>query len=214
MHNSQLENEMKNLIKIKEAIIVEGKYDKIRLESLIDGLIIPTDGFRIFKHPEKQAMLRRLAEKCGLLILTDSDSAGFIIRNFIHGIVPSNQIKHAYIPDILGKEGRKDAPSKEGKLGVEGMETSALLAALRTAGINRPAGCAATPPQEGNKSITKTMLFEDGLSGGKGSKELRRKLLSHLNLPENMTANAMLDVINALLTAEEYREIVSTLLKS
>lgn len=200
-------------IRIKEAVIVEGKYDKIRLVSMIDALIIPVNGFNLFKNEENQTMLRQLAERRGLLILTDSDSAGFMIRNFIRGIVPAEHLKHAYIPDVLGKEKRKSSPSKEGKLGVEGMETAALTAALRTAGV----ACGADGGDENRPAenkITKAMLIEDGLSGGQSSRELRRMLLSRLRLPEKMTANAMLSVLNALLTVDEYRDIVAEIVSS
>ncbi|MCL2487013.1 MAG: DUF4093 domain-containing protein [Oscillospiraceae bacterium] len=199
-----MRDKMVSKIKVNEVVVVEGKYDKIRLESLIDGLIIPTDGFGIFKRPEKQAMLRQLAGRRGLLILTDSDSAGFMIRNFLRGIVPKERIKHAYIPDILGKERRKPTPSREGKIGVEGMETGILLDALRAAGVG------VQPPRPQDK-ITKMMLFEDGLSGGQDSRARRRRLLAQLNLPENMTANAMLEALNALLTAEEYHKLIECL---
>jgi ribonuclease M5 len=124
------------LIHVKEAVIVEGKYDKIKLSSLIDGLILPTNGFRIFKDPEKMALIRSLADTRGLLILTDSDSAGFLIRNYLSGCIAPEKIRHAYIPDILGKEKRKDKPSKEGKLGVEGVPISILKEALLRAGVS------------------------------------------------------------------------------
>lgn len=189
------------MIKIREAVIVEGKYDKIRLESVLDTLIIPTNGFGIFKDQEKMQMLRLLAQKRGLLILTDSDSAGFLIRNHLSSCIPKEQIRHAYIPDLYGKERRKDKPSKEGKLGVEGMPQAALAEALRRAGVT-------AEQEEGIETgspITKADLYEDGLTGGPQSRLLRQKLLKELRLPERLTTNALLSVLNSLMTREEYR---------
>ncbi len=191
-------------IKINEVVIVEGKYDKIRLSSLIDGYILQTDGFRIFADPDKQALIRRLAESRGILVLTDSDGAGMVIRNHINGIVPKAQVRHAYIPDVFGKERRKAHPSKEGKLGVEGMNTEALTEALRRAGV----GAAATEKKE---PITKMDLFEDGLTGGTDSAELRKRLLRMLQLPEKLTTNAMLQAMNGFMSREEYRAAVQQL---
>ncbi len=191
------------MIKIDRVVIVEGKYDKIKLNSLIDAVIIETDGFGIFNDKEKQKLIRRLAETKGLLILTDSDSAGFKIRAFIRGIVPSEQIKHAYIPDIFGKEKRKSEPSKEGKLGVEGVKINVITEALRKAGVF----CEETKNTT-KREITKLDLYEDGLSGQKDSDALRKKLLKHLDLPERLTSNALLQILNTFLTYEEYKSAI------
>lgn len=191
------------MIKIDRAVIVEGKYDKIKLSSILDAVIIETDGFGIFNDKEKQALIRRLAETKGILILTDSDSAGFKIRSFIKGIVPSEQIINAYIPDIFGKEKRKTEASKEGKLGVEGVKPQVIAEALEKAGVF----CEEVEDYE-RRTITKLDLYDDGLSGGAGSDALRKKLLKHLNLPEKLTANALLQIINTFLTFEEYKKAV------
>lgn len=199
-------------IKIKEAVIVEGRYDKIRLDSLIDGLILTTDGFGIFKNKEKMAMLRHLAETRGLLIITDSDSAGFVIRNHLKSCIPPQYIKHAYIPDIFGKERRKTEPSKEGKLGVEGMSTAILLESLRKAGISCETSPKIPPNGDNNsnedKKITRADFYRAGLSGGPNSTEKRAALLLHLGLPARMTANALLGVINDYMTREEFLEFI------
>ena len=158
------------MIKIDRVVIVEGRYDKIKLSSVIDGIIIETDGFGIFNNKEKQKLIRKLAETKGLLILTDSDSAGFKIRSFIRGIVPAEYIKHAYIPDIFGKEKRKTEPSKEGKLGVEGVKVPVIIEALEKAGVL----CEKTKKSE-RREITKLDLYEDGLSGKENSDALRPK---------------------------------------
>ncbi len=191
------------MIKIDRAVIVEGRYDKIKLSSVIDGIIIETDGFGIFNDKEKQRLIRRLAEAKGLLILTDSDSAGFKIRSFIRGIVPSEQIKHAYIPDIFGKEKRKAEPSKEGKLGVEGVNIQVIIDALEKAGVL----CEETEKTE-RREITKLDLFEDGLSGKPDSDALRKKLLKALDLPERLTSNALVQILNTFLTFEEYKTAI------
>ena len=191
------------MIRIREAVIVEGKYDKIRLSSLIDALIIPTDGFGIFRDREKMSLLRRLAETRGLLVITDSDSAGFVIRNHLRSCIPPEQIKHAYIPDIFGKERRKATPSKEGKLGVEGMRPEVLLDALRRAGATID-GESAAPA----KTITKADLYARGLSGCDDSAEKRKALMKRLDLPERLSATALLDVLNALMSREEFYRLV------
>lgn len=187
------------MIRIKEVIVVEGRYDKNTLSQLIDGTIIETEGFGIFSNKEKLALLRRLAEKRGLLVLTDSDGAGFVIRNFLKGAIDSKLVKHAYIPDISGKERRKQSPSKEGKLGVEGMGPEVLLAALERAGVLTEAGEA--PAREA--PLITADLYALGLSGGKESAEKRKKLLKKLNLPEKLSARATLEVLNALYTRAE-----------
>lgn len=193
------------MIKIKEAVIVEGKYDKIRLSSLIDGLIITTDGFGIFKNKEKMQMLRKLAETRGLLIITDSDSAGFVIRNHLKSCISPELIKHAYIPDIFGKERRKTEHSKEGKLGVEGMSTEVLIAALQKAGVICTDDINSVEP-ENRRMITRQDFFRAGLSGGEGSSAKRAELLNVLRLPQRMTANALLGVINDYMTWEQFAE--------
>lgn len=192
------------MIKIKQAVIVEGKYDKIKLSSLIDGVIIPTNGFGIFKDKEMMSVIRRLASTCGIVIMTDSDSAGFLIRNHILGSVKDGKIYNAYIPDILGKEKRKTAPSCEGKLGVEGMSGEIVLEALRKAGVTDSG-----ETEEMARRITKTDLYLNGLSGSPGCQKRRKALLEKLDLPERLTTNAMLDVLNILLSFEEYEELVS-----
>lgn len=199
------------MIKIKEAIIVEGKYDKIKLSNFIDGLIITTDGFGIFNNKEKQILIRHLAQTRGILILTDSDGAGFVIRNFLKSAVPANQIKNAYIPDIFGKEKRKDKPSKEGKLGVEGISEEVICKAIAKSGVE----CELTEGYiKSEKEITKADLFEYGLTGGTNSKENREKIKKALNLPHNLTSNSMLNIINCIMTKEEFTALCQkTLLK-
>lgn len=191
------------MIKIDKVVIVEGKYDKIKLSSVLDAVIIETDGFGIFNNKEKQALIRKLAETKGILILTDSDSAGFTIRSFIRGIVPAEQITHAYIPDIFGKEKRKTEPSKEGKLGVEGVSTQIIVEALQKAGVL----CEETKEIERHK-ITKLDFYEDGLTGRDNSEQLRAKLLKHLGLPARLTTNALIQVLNTYLTFEDYKKAV------
>ena len=191
------------MIKIDRAVIVEGRYDKIKLSSVIDGIIIETEGFGIFNNKEKQRLIRRLAETKGLLILTDSDSAGFKIRSFIKGFVPAELIKHAYIPDIFGKEKRKTEASKEGKLGVEGVKAQVIIDALEKAGVL----CEESEKTE-RREITKLDLYEDGLSGKPDSDALRKKLLKHLDLPERLTSNALVQILNTFLTFEEYKNAI------
>ena len=191
------------MIKIDRAVIVEGRYDKIKLSSVIDGVIIETEGFGIFNSKEKQRLIRRLAETKGLLILTDSDSAGFKIRSFIKGFVPAELIKHAYIPDIFGKEKRKAEASKEGKLGVEGVKVQVIIDALEKAGVL----CEESEKTE-RREITKLDLYEDGLSGKPDSDALRKKLLKHLDLPERLTSNALVQILNTFLTFKEYKTAI------
>ena len=182
------------MVKIKEAIVVEGKYDKNTLRQLVDTAVFQTDGFGVMKNKELLAFLRQVAETRGLIILTDSDGAGFVIRNHLKGALPKEKVRHAYIPDVYGKEKRKAAPGKEGKLGVEGMTPEVLLEVLRNAGATFEDG-EATEPRE---PITKLDLFELGLNGTPDSKANRLALLKKLNLPEHMSANAMLDALNVL----------------
>ena len=193
------------MIKIKEAVIVEGKYDKIKLSAIIDTVIIETDGFAVFKDKEKQKLIRFLAEKRGIIIMTDSDSAGFKIRNFINGITKSENIKNVYIPDIYGKEKRKTEMSKEGKLGVEGMKPEIIMSALEKAGVL----CDENEKTECHK-ITHTDFFEDGISGGENSSEIRKALAKQLDLPERISSSALLKIINVYMTYDEYKEAVKT----
>lgn len=183
------------LPQIREAIVVEGRYDKNALSQVVDAVILETSGFGIFKDGERLALLRRLAEERGLLVLTDSDGAGFVIRNYLKGAVEPSQVKHAYIPDRPGKEKRKRRPGKEGKLGVEGMPPAVLLETLRRGGATFLGGEAADEPR---RAVTKTDLYLAGLSGTPKAAENRRALLKRLDLPEHMSANALLEVLNVL----------------
>lgn len=197
------------MLKIKEAIVVEGRYDKNTLSQLVDTMIIETKGFGIFKDNERLSLLRRLARERGLVVLTDSDGAGFVIRNFLKGAIPPQQVKHAYIPDLFGRERRKRQPGKEGKLGVEGMRPQVLEEALRRAGVtflDQEPG-----EQTPRHPITKADLFSAGLSGGPDSASRRQALLRRLDLPEHMTANAMLEALNVFCTYEEFQTAVSDL---
>lgn len=194
------------MLKIKEAIVVEGRYDKNTLSQIVDAPILETSGFGIFKNKEQMALLRRVAEQRGLIVFTDSDGAGFVIRNHIKSAIPGRYLKHAYIPDILGKEKRKSAPGKEGKLGVEGISPEILLDALRKSGATI-VGEEITPVQ----GITKQDLMEFGLSGGPDASAKRLALLKKLKLPERMSANAMLQALNLLYTAEEVKTILESL---
>lgn len=186
------------MIKIKQAVIVEGKYDKIKLSGIIDAPIIQTDGFGIFKNKELQKMIKAVAEKTGILILTDSDSAGFQIRSFIGSTVDSQYIRHAYIPDIFGKERRKTEPSKEGKLGVEGVSEKVIINALEKAGV------LCETVEEPARAITKLDLFEDGFTGGENSSALRSELLKYFGLPSRLSTNSLVKVLNCMTTYEEY----------
>ena len=188
------------MLKVREVVVVEGRYDKNTLSQLIDGTIVETSGFGIFSDKEKLALFRLLAETRGLVVLTDSDGAGFVIRNYLKGAIDPRFVKHAYIPDIAGKERRKSAPSKEGKLGVEGMRPEALIEALRNAGVDFGEG----EPQTLMAPITKADLYELGLTGGSGSGEKRLALLGRLGLPAKLTANALLEVLNLLMTREAF----------
>ncbi len=187
------------MIRIKEAIVVEGRYDKNTLSQVVDAVILETSGFSVFKDGEKLALLRRVAAKQGLIVLTDSDGAGFVIRNYIKGSIPRAQVKHAYIPDVYGKERRKRAPGKEGKLGVEGMRPEVLLQALLRAGATVEGEETAAPRGE----LTAADLFALGLTGREDSAARRAALLRRLALPEHMSAKALLTVLNALYTPDE-----------
>lgn len=201
------------MIKIKEAVIVEGKYDKIKLSSIIDGLIIETRGFQIFKDEQQMALIRRMAQSRGLLILTDSDSAGFMIRHHLMSAIPEKYIKHAYIPDVLGKERRKEKASKEGKLGVEGVSKQQILEALSRAGVLCEEEDLPNDADTAIRKIQKADLFSDGLTGGENSAQNRKLLLSHLCLPEHLATNALLKVLNSMMSYEEYHEMIEKLLK-
>ena len=183
------------MVKIREAILVEGRYDKNTLSQIVDAPIFETSGFGIFKDKQRLAMLRRVAEKRGLIVFTDSDGAGFVIRNHIKSAIPAQYLKHAYIPDIYGKERRKATAGKEGKLGVEGMRPEIILDALRRGGATIEGED--TPSGDG---ITKQDLVELGLSGAADSAAKRRVLLKKLEFPEQMSANAMLQALNLLYT--------------
>ena len=191
--------------KISQVIVVEGKYDLIKLSSIVDALIITTDGFRIFKDKEKRELIKTVGEKNGVIVFTDSDAAGFKIRAFLTSILPKEMIKHAYIPNIEGKEKRKEAPSKEGLLGVEGVDDSVILNALEKAGAQiKITG-------SNDRRITKFDLLELGLNGCQDSSTLRRKLLKYMNLPTRMSSNSMLDVLNCLVTYNELKDVMKNL---
>ena len=195
------------MLRIREAIVVEGRYDKNTLLQVVDTLILETGGFRIFKDPDQLALLRRAAEKRGLVVLTDSDGAGFVIRNHIKSVIPGSLLKHAYIPDVYGKERRKRQRGKEGKLGVEGMPPRVLEQVLRRAG--------ATFLDEGARSeeagppLTKADLLAAGLSGGADSGARRLALLKRLALPEHMSANGLLAVLNGCYSRGEALELLN-----
>ena len=193
------------MFRIQEAVVVEGRYDNNTLSQIVDTLILETNGFGIFHDPERMALLRRAAEKRGLIVLTDSDGAGFVIRNRIKGAVPKELVKHAYIPDVYGKEKRKRRPGKEGKLGVEGMPPKVIEQVLRRAGATFLGEAA---PGESERSVTKADLFAAGLTGGEGSAQRRLELLKRLELPEHMSTNALLAVLNGCYSGEEIREIL------
>ena len=192
------------MVKIKEAILVEGRYDKNTLSQIVDAPILETNGFGIFKDKKQMALVRQVAEKRGLIVFTDADGAGFVIRNHVKSAIPGRYLKHAYTPDIFGKERRKDKPGKEGKLGVEGMNKDTVLEALRKAGATIEGEDAPV-----SNAITKQDLMELGLSGGADSAAKLLALLKKLNLPEHMSANALLQALNLLYSLEELERIVS-----
>ena len=187
-------------IKLNIPIAVEGKYDKIKLSSIADAQIITTEGFGVFASKEKAALIRRIAEPRGIIVLTDSDGAGLVIRNYFNSILPKEKLFHIYIPKIEGKEKRKKSPSKEGTLGVEGIDAGLLRTLL--------APFAAEEPTVRGREVTKSDFFADGLSGGDGSAERRRKLCERLALPDNMSANALLAAVNLLCDYDKYKEMV------
>lgn len=193
------------MLHLEQAVIVEGKYDKIKLSSVVDAVIITTNGFSVIKDKEKLEIIRFFAKNKGIIILTDSDSAGFKIRNFLKGAISDGKITNVYIPDIFGKEKRKAVPSKEGKIGVEGIDTQILLEAFRKAGV------ISTEADSRREPVTKLDLFEVGLSGGSNSAEKRSELLKYLGMPELMTTNAMLEIINTMMPRDEFMKITANL---
>ena len=192
------------MLKINEAVIVEGRYDKIKLSNILDTLIVETNGFGIYKDKEKLSFIKRLAEERGIIVLTDSDHSGFQIRNYISSGIPKDRIKHIYIPDIYGKEKRKAAPSKEGKLGVEGMDADLLKKLLEQAQVK-------VENSENPNPITSYDLFELGFSGTPNAKKNKRKLLKALDLPEFLSTSSLLSYINSSMTRENFLNIVENL---
>ncbi len=190
--------------KIKEVIIVEGNYDKSKLLTLVDATIVVTDGFLIFKDRKKCDMIKKLAQRDGAIIFTDSDSAGFKIRNYLKNVLRDYVVKHAYIPDIIGKEKRKNHSSKEGFLGVEGVGDDIILKALEEAGYEEI-------HSDTQKLVTKTDFFRDGLTGSDDSNQKREMLKKHLGLPKHLSANMMIDVINRIYGYDEYEKIIKEL---
>ena len=191
-------------IPLRQIVLLEGKYDKIKLSQIFDTTILTTDGFGIFKQKDKVAMLRKLAETHGLLVFTDADGAGLVIRNFLKGAITGGKVYHAFIPDLYGKEKRKAKGSKEGKLGVEGVPDEIIIQAVERSGAMDE-----TPREKGG--ITKADLYDLGLSGGQGSAEKRKALLKALQLPENLSSNALLDVLNCMTDREELAKLVNEL---
>lgn len=187
------------MIKLDRPVIVEGKYDIIKLSGIIDSIVIKTDGFGIFKDKEKQRLLRRLAEEKGIIVFTDSDSAGFLIRNFLNSSLPKEKITHVYIPDIYGKEKRKTEKSKEGKLGVEGISEAVLLEAFNKAGV-----LASESENTERRKITNIDLYEYGLTGRENSSEKRKMLLKKLALPERLSTSSLIKILNTFVTYEEF----------
>lgn len=195
------------MVKLREAIVVEGKYDKNTLRQIVDAPVFTTSGFGIMNDKSMLALLRQIAETRGLIILTDSDGAGFVIRNYLKGALPKDKVRHAYIPDIPGKERRKTTPGKEGKLGVEGMEPEVLLESLRSCG-------AVFEGEEGEREpripITKADLMDLGLSGGPDSRIKRQELQKRLKLPEHLSANGLLEALNILYSKDEFMKLLET----
>lgn len=194
------------MVRIQEAILVEGRYDKNTLSQVVDATIIECSGFQLFKNKEQMNLLRRVAETKGLIVFTDSDGAGFVIRNHVKSAIPPQYLKHAYIPDIFGKERRKTAPGKEGKLGVEGMTKEVILESLRRAGATFEENVVEIAPQ-----ITKLDMFYLGLSGSPDSTAKRKALQKMLDLPEHMSANALLQALNLLYSLDELTDLVKSL---
>ena len=191
------------MIKLNMPVIVEGKYDKITLENVVDTLIIVTNGFSVFRDKEKCALIKMFAKRDGVIVLTDSDSAGNMIRNHIKNIAKDGKVFNVYVPQIEGKEKRKNTASKEGLLGVEGLPKQVLIDAFERSGV------AMGTVRENGRKITKTDMYLCGLSGVASARENRKILLRYLDLPDNLSANSMLDVLNTILTFEEFREAVA-----
>ena len=195
---------MEEKIKLTEAVIVEGKYDKIKLSNILDAFIIETNGFAIFKDKSKLSFIKKLAKERGIIILTDSDHAGFMIRNYISSGVPKEQIKNVYIPDVFGKEKRKDTPSKEGKLGVEGITKEVILASLEKAGVSSTSSVCDNP-------ITTVDFYDLGLTGGANSKAKRKAVCKALDLPEFLSTSSLISCINNFMTKEEFFDLCQNL---
>ena len=195
------------MISVKEVIVVEGRYDKNTLLQVVDAVVIETSGFGVFNDTQKQKLLRKMAEARGLIVLTDPDGAGFVIRSFIKSCVPPERLKQAYVPDIRGKEKRKARPSREGKLGVEGMRAEVLLEALRRAGASFEGGA----ERRGGRGVSKADLYALGLSGRENSAKKRAELIRKLDLPEHLSADGLLDVVNATMSREEFFSLASRL---
>ncbi len=195
---------MEDKIKLTEAVIVEGKYDKIKLSNILDAFIIETNGFGIFKDKTKLSFIKKLARERGVIILTDSDHAGFMIRNYISSGVPKEQIKNVYIPDIFGKEKRKNTPSKEGKLGVEGMPKEVIVNALSKAGVTSSKSVCTDP-------VTTVDFYDLGLTGGAGSKVKRKALCKALDLPEFLSTSSLISCINNFMDKEEFYSLCQNL---
>lgn len=192
------------MIKVSEAVIVEGRYDKIKLSNILDALIIETNGFGIFKDKERLAFIRRLARERGIILITDSDHSGFQIRNYIANGIPKDRIKHIYIPDIYGKEKRKKEPSKEGKLGVEGISDDILIKLFEKCGVD----CKAVSPEN---RITNYDLYAAGISGTENAGIKRKKLLRSLDLPEFLSVNSLLSYLNTQMTKDEFEKYITTI---
>ncbi len=197
------------MIAIREAVAVEGKYDAARLRTVVDTVVVETGGFRLFRDREKMALLRSLAQTRGLIVLTDSDAAGFVIRDRLAGALPKAELKHAYIPEIPGKEKRKRTASAEGLLGVEGVDGDCILEAILRAGATPVDGTVEVAPP----FLTKMRLYEDGLVGGENSAVYRAALLRELQLPRYLSVNRMIEVLNAVLTEDEYRKMLEKVTK-
>lgn len=195
---------MEEKIKLTEAVIVEGKYDKIKLSNILDAFIIETNGFAIFKDKSKLSFIKKLAKERGIIILTDSDHAGFMIRNYISSGVPKEQIKNVYIPDVFGKEKRKDTPSKEGKLGVEGMTKEVILASFEKAGVSSTSSVCDNP-------ITTVDFYDLGLTGGANSKAKRKAVCKALDLPEFLSTSSLISCINNFMTKEDFFDLCQNL---
>lgn len=195
------------MIRLEQAVIVEGKYDKIKLAALLDAPIITTDGFGVFRNAEKLGLIRRLAQQRGVILLTDSDGAGFVIRNKLAGMLPKEQVTHVYIPDLFGKERRKSSPSAEGKLGVEGMPVQILLDAFAKAGVT------ASQVAQPARRITRLDLYEAGISGRPDAAVRRKKLLHAAGLPERLSSGALLQILNVFLTYDQWKKLVNDVLE-